>query len=146
MNSWMIMITAATLYSVAWLSGSPSLCRQYVTRLRTMYVLSPIQARVMTPLMSDGRWLPLRPNAIRPRANCETPVRLPISVNTPKISAPAACPIAMITIDWTRLRPSCGPIAPTTHAVGAMLAPNQIQNCCQAVESRSESGIGSIPC
>src|SRR5713101_5692171 len=27
-----------------------------------------------------------------------------------------------------------------------MLAPNQIQNCCQAVESRSASGIGSIPC
>src|SRR6476620_9479033 len=27
-----------------------------------------------------------------------------------------------------------------------MLAPNQIQNCCQAVESRSPSGIGSIPC
>ena len=43
--------------------------------------------------------LPLRPNAIRPRASCETPVRLPISVKKPKISAPAACPTTMITID-----------------------------------------------
>jgi hypothetical protein len=43
--------------------------------------------------------LPLRPNAARPRANCETPVRLPISVKTPKISAPNACPTTMITID-----------------------------------------------
>ena len=96
--------------------------------------------------MIDGMLLPRRPNAIRLNANCETPVRLPIRMKTPKISAPAACPTTMITIDWTRLRPSCGPIAPTTHEVGMTFAPNQIQNCCQAVESRSPSGIGSIPC
>jgi uncharacterized protein YndB with AHSA1/START domain len=64
----------------------------------------------------------------------------------PKISAPAACPTTIIAIDWTRLSPSCGPIAPTTQEVGMTFAPNQIQNCCQAVESRSPSGIGSIPC
>ena len=65
----------------------------------TTYVFSPIQDRVMTPVMIDGMLLPRRPNAIRPRASCETPVRLPISVKTPKISAPAACPTTMITID-----------------------------------------------
>ena len=67
-----------------------------------MYVFSPVQARRIRPLMIAGMLLPRRPNAIRPSANCETPVRLPIRMKTPKISAPAACPTTMITIDCTR--------------------------------------------
>ena len=37
------------------------------------------------------------------------------------------------------------PSAPRTQLIGAMFAPAQIQNCCTGVESRSLSGIGSIP-
>src|SRR3954468_8516163 len=45
----------------------------------------------------------------------------------------------------TRLRPRMIPSAPRTQLIGAMFAPPQIQNCWIGVESRSLSGIGSIP-
>jgi hypothetical protein len=63
----------------------------------------------------------------------------------PNSAQPARLPSATTTIVSIRLSPRTMPSAPSTQLIGAMFAPAQIQNCCTGVESRSASGIGSIP-
>src|SRR3954469_16256954 len=45
-----------------------------------------------------------------------------------------------------RLSPNVIPKAPSTQLIGAMLAPDQIQNSSHGEQSRLWSGIGSMPC
>src|SRR4029453_17305883 len=67
-------------------------------------------------------------------------------VKTPKTPQPMIFPSTTTAIVSTRLSPSVMPSAPNTQLMGAILAPDQIQNSSHGEQSRLSSGIASIPC
>src|ERR1700712_4833315 len=68
-----------------------------------------------------------------------------MTLKTPKTAQPMRLPNTMTASVSTRLSPNVIPKAPRTQLIGAMLAPDQIQNSSHGEQSRLPSGMGSMP-
>lgn len=140
------MITAATSTFRPVPPVTPSSPSTASARSSTTQVFTPTQAMVSSPWTTPGRMAPRRPNGARPSTIWFTPVRCPITLNSPNAAQPTRLPTATTTRVSSRLRPSVMPSAPSTQLIGARFAPVQIQNCSHGVESRWFAGIGWMPC
>src|ERR671916_1206182 len=138
------MRTSTTTTLVAGVPGTPSFTSRATLRSRMIQVLIAIQPVAITIWKKAGRYAPLRPNALRVRTICVTPVRCPIRTNAPKITTPSALPTAKTSTVSQKPSPSTIPRAPSTQLIGAILAPAQIQNWSNAVASLYSSGTGVI--
>src|SRR5262245_38439354 len=140
------MIADATANSSHLPPVMPNCASTASTRSSTTHVLTPTHPIVRTNCTTPGTFDPLRPNAARPSTIWFTAVRWPITLNTPKTAQPMMFPNTTTAMVSTRLSPNVMPSAPSTQLIGAMLAPDQIQNSSHGEQSRLSFGIASMPC